>query len=63
MIKLKNTGIIICSFTQERYARPITNSFVTSDFSANEKRCIQCLQISCAYIVTFATRNFCRYNV
>ena len=49
-------------YTGERYARPITNSFVTRDFSANEKRCIQCLQISCAHNIAYLNRGIICYN-
>ena len=38
------------------------NSFVTRDFSANEKRCIQCLQISFAHNIAHLNRGIICYN-
>ena len=50
------------SFTQGRDMRDQSHSFVTRDFSANEKRCIQCLQISCAYNIAHLNRGIMCYN-
>ena len=40
----------------------MSNSFVTHDFSANEKRYIQCLKISCAHNIAHLNRGIICYN-